>query len=58
MPSIEVLDPSLLVMEVKYTEFLPSLIRDLLPAKAADYAAVSKYVLCCDRTLHKRLFDT
>lgn len=54
MPMVEVLDPGMLVMEVKFTEFLPNIIRKLLPHEATDYAAVSKYVLCCDKTIHKR----
>jgi len=54
MPMIEVLDPGMLVMEVKFTEFLPNIIRELLPHGATDYAAVSKYILCCDKTIHKR----
>lgn len=53
----EVLQPDCLVMEVKYSEFLPDLVRQLLPRKAAEYSAVSKYILGCDQTLHKRLFD-
>lgn len=54
MPMTEVLDPGMLVMEVKFTEFLPNIIRKLLPHGATDYAAVSKYILCCDKTMHKR----
>jgi hypothetical protein len=54
MPMIETLDPTRLIMEVKYTEFIPNLIREVLPAKASDYAAVSKYIMCCDKTLHKK----
>lgn len=53
MPMIEALDPGMLVMEVKFTEFLPNIIRKLLPHEATDYAAVSKYILCCDKTMHK-----
>ena len=57
MPMVEALDPGLLVMEVKFTEFLPNIIRRVLPNDAADYAAVSKYILCCDKTMHKRYSD-
>jgi hypothetical protein len=54
MPMLEVLNPGLLIMEVKFTEFLPDVIRKILPHRTADHAAVSKYVLCCDKTMYKR----
>jgi hypothetical protein len=54
MPMIETLDPERLILEVKYTEFLPKLIQEVIPAKASDHAAVSKYIMCCDKTLHKK----
>lgn len=54
MPMVEALDPGMLVMEVKFSEFLPNVIRKLLPHESTDYAAVSKYILCCDKTMHKR----
>lgn len=43
-----VLDPGKLIMEVKFTEFLPEIVRRILPARAMEQSAVSKYVLCCD----------
>lgn len=55
MPMVEVLDPGQMVLEVKYAELIPKVIREVLPVKAADYAAVSKYILCCDKTVHKKL---
>lgn len=54
MPTVETMDPGLLVMEVKFTEFLPSIIRRILPSNAANYTEVSKYILCCDKTIHRR----
>jgi hypothetical protein len=54
MPMIETLDPGLLVMEVKFTEFLPNVIRRILPSNAANYTEVSKFILCCDKTNHRR----
>ena len=44
-PSYEVLEPDRLVMEVKYTEFLPDVFRAILPGEGCRLA-VSKYVLC------------
>jgi hypothetical protein len=55
MPTIETLDPGLLIMEVKFTEFLPNIIRKILPSNAAEYLALSKYILCCDKVLHKQI---
>lgn len=54
MPAIEALDPGLLILEVKYTEFLPKLIRKYLQSSAAEYLALSKFILCCDKTIHKQ----
>ena len=54
MPALEVLPAGMLIMEVKFTEFLPEILRKILPQQATDYAAVSKYILCCDKTLHNR----
>lgn len=52
LPTLPVLQPDELVMEVKFTEFLPQIIRTLLPPKAQELTAVSKYVLCCDKTAY------
>jgi hypothetical protein len=54
MPTVEALPPDLLIMEVKFTEFLPNIVRHLLPSESADYAAVSKYILACEKTMHRR----
>jgi len=54
MATIEALGPDKLVMEVKYTTFLPELVRLLLSSNASEFLAVSKYIVCCDKTLHRR----
>ena len=54
MSMVEVLEPGVLIMEVKYTEFAPKMLRKILPSKATDYSAVSKYILSCDKTLYKK----
>lgn len=56
LPTLPVLEPGKLVMEVKFTEFLPQIIRNLLPPKAQEWTAVSKYVLCCDKTAYQHGF--
>ena len=50
LPSIETMEPGRLVMEVKFTEFVPQIVRDLLPPRAGEFTAVSKYVLCYEKT--------
>ena len=54
---METLDSGFLIMEIKYTEFLPSIVQKILPTSAVDYSAVSKYVLGCERTLYNRKTD-
>jgi len=54
MAMVETLAPGKIIMEVKFTEFLPSVVRKILPPKSAQFVSVSKYVLCCDKTLYKR----
>ena len=49
LPALPVLEPGKLVMEVKFTEFCPQLVRDMVPPGAAELTAVSKYCLCYDR---------
>ena len=44
-----VLEPGKLVLEVKFTEFLPRMVQQVLPVQAAEFSAVSKYTLCCDK---------
>ena len=49
LPVIEVLEPGQLIMEVKFTEYLPSVIKDLLQVDESIYTAASKYVLCLEK---------
>ncbi len=48
IPVFEALEPDKLILEVKYTEFLPEIFRSIIPPNAALLTAVSKYVLCLD----------
>ena len=57
LPSIPVLEPGKLVMEVKYTQMLPQFLRNILPPKASEFTAVSKYVLCCEKTQYLHGFE-
>lgn len=51
LPTVETLEPGELVMEVKYTEFLPSIIKEILPPDNSKLTAVSKYVLCREKRM-------
>lgn len=50
LPTLDVVEPDRLVMEVKFTEFLPRFVQDILPPKKSEMSAISKYVLCYDKT--------
>ena len=52
LPTLEALEPGKLVLEVKFTEFLPAHIHKLLPLNGHEFTAVSKYTLCYERAYH------
>lgn len=54
LPSTLVLERGKLILEIKYTQFLPTLIRQLLPGRATEFVAVSKYVACFDKITYKQ----
>ena len=41
-------NPDTLIMEVKYTEYLPDIFQDIVIPHAAASISASKYVMCCD----------
>ena len=49
LPSYPVVPPSQLVLEIKYDDFLPALIRQLVRSIQGEQSAISKYVLCRNR---------
>ena len=53
LPTAEVLRGDQMIMEVKFTEFLPRQVRSLLPPGSAELSAASKYVLCCDAAVRQ-----
>lgn len=57
MVMAEALDSGFLIMEVKFSEFLPDPVRRLLLTQSVNYSSVSKYMLACGRTLYKRQTD-
>lgn len=54
LPCLSVLEPGALVLEVKFTQFLPQFIKDVLPPRRADNQAVSKYTLCYEKSAYLR----
>lgn len=52
LPSYEVLDPGRVILEVKFTEFLPKVVKDLLPSSNDEFSAISKYTLCYEKVNH------
>ncbi len=57
LPTLPIVEPDKLVMEVKFTEFCPQVVRDLLPPKSSELTAFSKYALCYEKTAYLRGFD-
>lgn len=55
LPSFIVLEEGKLVMEVKYTQFLPNAIHELLPSDSNEFLALSKYVLCYEKTNYRTI---
>lgn len=53
LPAVEVLPGDQMIMEVKFTTFLPGVVRRLLPPRASQLTAASKYVLCCDAAVRE-----
>lgn len=49
IPVAEVMEPGRLIMEVKFTEYLPEMIRDILPVADSAYVAFSKYTMCLEK---------
>lgn len=57
MSMADALESGFLIMEVKYSEFLPNPVRNILLTQSVNYSSVSKYMLGCRRTLYKRQTD-
>jgi hypothetical protein len=57
LPTLSVLEEGKCIMEVKYTEFLPRFVRDILPDRASEFTAVSKYTLCYEKTAYMNSFQ-
>ncbi len=51
LDTYSVMPPQTLILEVKFTEFLPQIIRDMLDIRSSTYVSASKYVMCLERRL-------
>ena len=49
IPMYDTLDEGEMILEVKYTEFCPTVIRQLVQSVSTEYIAASKYVLCYEK---------
>lgn len=49
LPAYEVFEPETLVMEVKYTEFIPEIVRKNISPENAVEVAASKYTMCLEK---------
>ena len=45
------------MVEVKFTEFLPQIVRDVLPPKSQEFTAYSKYVVCYEKSRYSHGFE-
>lgn len=52
LPVLHVFEPGKLLLEVKYTEFLPQIIKQCLPANGQELTAFSKYTSCYEKVQH------
>lgn len=50
LPVMHVTEPGMLIMEVKFTEYLPELIRKALLVADSAYMAYSKYTMCLEKS--------
>ncbi|HBP25267.1 MAG TPA: transporter [Oribacterium sp.] len=57
LPTLPVLEPGKTIMEVKFTEFLPEIVRNTILPSAAEATALSKYVLCYEKTQYLHGFS-
>lgn len=49
LPCYEIFEPETLIMEVKYTEFLPEVVRRCISPENAQSMAASKYTMCLEK---------
>lgn len=55
LPTISAFPVDKLIMEVKFTEFLPRIVKDIIRPVPNELVAASKYVMCCDKTDYRNM---
>ncbi len=53
LPTENVLAPGRMVLEVKFTEMIPEMIKELLPLDGQEFSAISKYTLCYEKVFYR-----
>ena len=53
LPVVGVMQPDRLILEVKFTQYMPDFIKDILRGRAYTQVAASKYTMCVDK--HREL---
>lgn len=51
IPMAETMQGDRLIMEVKYTECLPQIVKNILPQESGEYTSASKYCMCYDKKM-------
>lgn len=52
IPTYKVLPFGKTVMEVKFTQFLPQMVKEVLPPGGQEFSAISKFTLCYEKVYH------
>ena len=53
LPTYEMIPYGKTIMEVKFTEFLPAVIREVIPPGEQEFSAISKYTLCYEKLCYR-----
>ena len=51
LPTMSVLEQTQMILEVKFTELLPSFIQEVLPKRLGQHISLSKYTMVCDKMM-------
>lgn len=57
LPALSCMESGKCIMEVKFTEFLPKMVKEVIPVGAVDYTAYSKFAICALKTAYLHGFD-
>lgn len=57
LPTLSCMETGKCIMEVKFTEFMPRMVKDIIPAGAVDLTAFSKFGICALKTAYLHGFS-